>query len=79
MSLEKRREAAAKGGRAQGKKTNSGNFSHNPKRAAKAGAKGGKAERSKKQRDSLLAGNQRAHPPSPKLGLPITVIRLIVV
>jgi general stress protein YciG len=45
MSLEKRREAAAKGGRAQGKKTNSGNFAHNPKRAAKAGSKGGKAKR----------------------------------
>lgn len=45
MSAERRREVAAKGGRAQGKKNNSGNFAHNPKRAAKAGSKGGKAKR----------------------------------
>jgi general stress protein YciG len=47
MSVEKRREIAARGGRAQGKKTNSGNFANNPARAAKAGAKGGKAKRIK--------------------------------
>jgi general stress protein YciG len=45
MSPEKLREVAARGGRAQGKKTNPGNFAHDPKRAAKAGAKGGKAKR----------------------------------
>jgi general stress protein YciG len=47
MSAERRREIASKGGRAQGKKNNPGNFAHNPARAAKAGAKGGKAKRTK--------------------------------
>jgi general stress protein YciG len=45
MSAEKRREIAARGGRAQGKRNNPANFAHHPQRAAKAGAKGGKAKR----------------------------------
>jgi general stress protein YciG len=45
MDPERRREIAAKGGRAQGKRTNSGNFANDPARAAKAGAKGGKTKR----------------------------------
>lgn len=45
MSEEKRREVAAKGGRAQGKRTNPGNFANNRERAAKAGAKGGKVSK----------------------------------
>jgi general stress protein YciG len=48
MSAEKRRAAAAKGGRAQNKKSNPGNFANDRKRAAKAGAKGGRAKRANK-------------------------------
>jgi general stress protein YciG len=48
MSAERRREAASKGGRAQGKRNNPGNFAHDPQRAVKAGAKGGKAKRTNK-------------------------------
>jgi general stress protein YciG len=47
MDPERRREVQSKGGRAQGKKNNSGNFANNRERAAKAGAKGGKAKRKK--------------------------------
>lgn len=47
MSAEKRRAAGAKGGRAQNKKSNPGNFANDRKRAAKAGAKGGRAKRNK--------------------------------
>jgi general stress protein YciG len=45
MSQERRREIAASGGRAQGKRTNPGNFANDPKRASIAGAKGGKAKK----------------------------------
>ena len=47
MDPERRREVQSKGGRSQGKKTNSGNFANDRKRAATAGAKGGKAKRTK--------------------------------
>jgi uncharacterized protein len=41
MEEEKQREIASKGGRSQGKETNSGNFANDPARAAEAGKKGG--------------------------------------
>jgi len=44
MDPEKRREVAARGGRAQDKRTNPGNFANDRARAKTAGAKGGKAK-----------------------------------
>jgi uncharacterized protein len=43
MEEEKQREIASKGGRSQGKETNSGNFANNPARAAEAGKRGGES------------------------------------
>ena len=45
MDPAKQREIAAKGGRTQGKKTNSANFANNRQRAAEAGKKGGSKPR----------------------------------
>jgi general stress protein YciG len=49
MSPERRREIAARGGRAQGKHSNPGNFANDPLRASREGTKGGKAKRTTNQ------------------------------
>lgn len=43
MDEQKQREIASKGGRSQGKETNSGNFANDPARAAEAGRLGGQS------------------------------------
>lgn len=45
MDPDKQREIASKGGRAQGKANNPGNFANNRQKASQAGRKGGQNSR----------------------------------
>jgi len=48
LSVKRRREIAAMGGKSQGKSNNGGNFANDPKKAREAGRKGGLRSKRKK-------------------------------